>query len=395
MYYLHLYYHHAIIVKVERISQKIVDLTLIHKLPEENKGKYSARIRKTKQRFDLDRDQVDIVFHEGFTPDPDAIIRRAEQELAKVEEDVSKHRYKSEYHDYHFVLRNCEHFVNMCVTRVWECEQVKEVLNAILDAIRATGSSLATGFLQYVDDVYILIARVGPCKVGKVGNGNMILQGIALGAMVLYIIARIIYIFHIAKLCSACKESKLKSLAIESGVFTVGFVLQAVLFYGLSCVMTPVGATVITISVGAVLSLVYYICTKLYTHLASPIKPDGYEENHFKPGDIVEYSYWGFKHLGIIYRILENTELEIIHYGLKTLFSKREIIKEVFSRGKTHFRKLKLNDDVFSPERVILRATNRLGEQRWSSFGNRSDHFCFWCKVKTQANEICEDKFPF
>lgn len=52
------------------------------------------------------------------------------------------------------------------------------------------------------------------------------------------------------------------------------------------------------------------------------------------------------------------------------------------------------NDDnlrLYSPEETVKRATNRLGERKYSLLFNNCEHFAIWCKIGLSKSEQIED----
>lgn len=100
-------------------------------------------------------------------------------------------------------------------------------------------------------------------------------------------------------------------------------------------------------------------------------------------GDVIIYSYRALWHEAVVTKV--NTKsYEIVHYGLKHFFATREIITEELEIDvKTQvIKKKEFNGYHTYPSMVTVeRAMSRIGERRFSIFGNRSDDFVHWCKV--------------
>lgn len=102
-----------------------------------------------------------------------------------------------------------------------------------------------------------------------------------------------------------------------------------------------------------------------------------------QPGDVIIYSYWGLWHEAVVIK-KPIGHFEIVHYGLQSILATREIIKEGLKIDVTKqvIQKKGFNGYYTYPNEVtVARAMSRIGEQRFSCFGNRSFEFVHWCKV--------------
>ncbi|VDI59166.1 Hypothetical predicted protein [Mytilus galloprovincialis] len=100
-------------------------------------------------------------------------------------------------------------------------------------------------------------------------------------------------------------------------------------------------------------------------------------------GDVIIYSYWNFWHEAVVVEVNEE-HFEIVHYGLQHFFATREIIKEKMKIDVTQkvIKKKGFNGyQTYPSEVTVARAMSRIGEQRFSVFGNKSFDFIHWCKV--------------
>ncbi|CAC5406059.1 unnamed protein product [Mytilus coruscus] len=100
-------------------------------------------------------------------------------------------------------------------------------------------------------------------------------------------------------------------------------------------------------------------------------------------GDVIIYSYWALWHEAVVTKVNKKS-FEIVHYGLQHFFATREIIKEELEIDvkKQVIKKKEFSGYLTYPSKVtVKRALSRIGERRFSVFGNRSDDFAHWCKV--------------
>ncbi|KAH3868649.1 hypothetical protein DPMN_031800 [Dreissena polymorpha] len=108
-------------------------------------------------------------------------------------------------------------------------------------------------------------------------------------------------------------------------------------------------------------------------------------------GSIVEFTYYGINHQGILTEFDEDQRtISVIHYGTGGLFSTRTIIEDKLDMDlKTQTLKMYQCVDGMchnEPSEVIRKAKTRLGEQKWRA-GNRSWDFCLQCLFDTNQNE--------
>lgn len=135
------------------------------------------------------------------------------------------------------------------------------------------------------------------------------------------------------------------------------------------------------------------LCTDCYETSRTQLDVDVVEirsENDIQTGDIIQYKYWGLWHDAIVLNKIEATErsviLSIAHYAFCGLASYRTIREEVVKfQLNGSCRKLDYISSkfpVYTPEKVVQRAVERLGEQLFIFFSNDSSHFARWCKLK-------------
>jgi signal peptidase I len=107
----------------------------------------------------------------------------------------------------------------------------------------------------------------------------------------------------------------------------------------------------------------------------------------FSPGDVINFSYYWLPHEAVVTKIQypETIKCEVVHYNYDGVFGTRTIVEESF--------KFKLSDQnvfvhdyseysVYKQNEVVTRARSRIGEQKFNTFTNRSNHLAKWCKIK-------------
>ncbi|KAH3868637.1 hypothetical protein DPMN_031788 [Dreissena polymorpha] len=114
-------------------------------------------------------------------------------------------------------------------------------------------------------------------------------------------------------------------------------------------------------------------------------------------GSIVEFTYYGINHQGILTEFdEEHKTITVIHYGSHSLFSTRTIMEDTLDMDlKTQSLKMYQCVDGMrhnEPSEVIRKAKTRLGEQKWRA-GNRSWDFCLKCLfvAKTESEDSLDN----
>ncbi|KAH3868640.1 hypothetical protein DPMN_031791 [Dreissena polymorpha] len=103
-------------------------------------------------------------------------------------------------------------------------------------------------------------------------------------------------------------------------------------------------------------------------------------------GSIIEFSYYGIDHQGILTEFnpqdAQTISITVIHYGTPSLFGTRTIMEETRSINlkNTSLKIFRCKDGFHpkEPDEVIRKAKQRAGEQLWRA-GNRSWDFCLRC----------------
>ncbi|KAK3599165.1 hypothetical protein CHS0354_041004 [Potamilus streckersoni] len=113
-------------------------------------------------------------------------------------------------------------------------------------------------------------------------------------------------------------------------------------------------------------------------------------------GDVIQYRYWNMLHEAIVssvdYRIgCKVGKIHVVHYGLQSLFSKREIMEEELEIDLNEIKIFKLDYSCYTvhpPEEVVRRARQRVGERKFGILTNRSCHFCHWSKINESFDTV-------
>lgn len=120
------------------------------------------------------------------------------------------------------------------------------------------------------------------------------------------------------------------------------------------------------------------------------------QQIYIQPGDHLYYSCGLYEHHGIycgdiLYKNRHYKEV-VIHFEGK---HKRGQIRGISYNRFAYNRQVGVDqhekDSCFTPETVIRRAINRLGEPDYNLFGNNCEHFARWCKTgKSISNQVNE-----
>lgn len=107
-----------------------------------------------------------------------------------------------------------------------------------------------------------------------------------------------------------------------------------------------------------------------------------------KKGDIITFSYWYLWHDAVVLDVIEQkvdcVTCNIAHYAFR-YFDHRTIKKEIFSfplDGSVTVTQYPKDFNLYTPDQVVARARERLGEQEFAFFSNDSSQYSRWCKLK-------------
>lgn len=111
--------------------------------------------------------------------------------------------------------------------------------------------------------------------------------------------------------------------------------------------------------------------------------------SEFFVGDVISFNHWGLSHDGIVTSVsVDNSTygtVSVIHYSLPKLTGTRVVAEEDIQVDMNKDRVLGhdyTGYEVYPPQQVVRRASQRIGEQKFGIMSNRSCHLCHWAKVK-------------
>ena len=117
-------------------------------------------------------------------------------------------------------------------------------------------------------------------------------------------------------------------------------------------------------------------------------------------GDSIVFYYWSLKHAAVVAAITpsqakdgKSGSVEVIHYSLQHLLGKRRITKETLKidLNTDHVYNMKFEGCIrYPPSKIIENAKSRIGETRFSPFGNTSWDFVQWATVVQKPTIVVE-----
>ncbi|KAH3877991.1 hypothetical protein DPMN_001870 [Dreissena polymorpha] len=111
---------------------------------------------------------------------------------------------------------------------------------------------------------------------------------------------------------------------------------------------------------------------------------NAYSWHDLEEGCIFDYSYYGIRHQGVVTKVnMQDNMVTVVHYGTLGIFSRRTVMKEdVPIDFKMQTLMIYRCDPAFkhnTPDEVITKAEQRIGEQSWKIMSNSSWKFCLHC----------------
>ncbi|KAK3606572.1 hypothetical protein CHS0354_038796 [Potamilus streckersoni] len=393
-----LYTHHAIVKKVicENLNDHSAVLTLIHYT--DTPYDTNLKIRETTETRDLRLDEMYLVryIHRKFQPNQ--VLDRAQKLL--------EHDPK-----YSLVSLNCEHFCTCCITGEEFSSQSENVIEKLKNALFSI-VKVVSKIVRFCD-----ITADDVANVVKKLSMNVSLLRIAAAAFsgLVLIVSLTTNIVKHSLLCNKVKNDRICKNCYNHKVRSMWFSLIFLSFPAIANILVGLLITSGPILAGilvplSVLSLVMvWGSNKFCQVVRSPFTGDKIrvdDVRNVQVGDVILYQYYKLLHEAVVSSVDSHTgsklgKVHVIHYGTKSLFSTREIIKEELKINLDKMEIFKLDYScytVYPPEEVVLRAGQRIGEKKFGVFTNRSCHFCHWAKVNENFDTILtldQGKYPF
>lgn len=371
------YEHHAVVKEVKTANGMKAKLVLIHFTRGKDR---KLKIYETTKVYDLRKHEIYLVKYMHPRYEPDEIVQRAESMLLENREP------KAQFDTYNMFVRNCEHFVTWCVTGKKGSFQIQSIKQKVADLFKLTGSILAKKALMR-----LLFSSADEIAKGlsSIACGNIVLAASA-GVYLLYcIIMTVSHIkdFENGHICKPCLKGKIFDLWMRFGIFGTTSLLSWVLIdFAIPLIGSGPGIalTVLLVLLSVVLQ---WSVPKIRRALQSPFQVDKKkisDLSEVKVGDIISFDYFKLEHAAIVTEVDHSKyEVRCVHYSWP--IPGNRTIKEEYFQLNPSKKTVKIFDCSALNRRpnneVVQLARERVGEMKWSAF-NRSDHLCFWAKVK-------------
>lgn len=384
-----MYDHHAIVKEIKSVEGTLITMVLIHFSDIDGQ----KRVHEETKSFDLRETELYIVDYVYPRYDPNKIVERAESNLSQ----------NGKFKSYNLVSDNCEHFATWCVVGESESFQIQSVKQKIADVffgMFGEGCKIAKAILRLfafsTDDIIGGLKMAVPEIVFACTAGPYLIS---------CIIRTILHKCNLknGRICHSCYNTKLSDLWLRFGAFgttsAISFVIiELVLPLIVPGAGFPLSLVLVLLSISLQVTVV-----KLKKALMSPFSVEKVKVtnlNQINIGDVISKRYFGFKHTSIVTNIKVNNaiptkgQLQIVHYGLSTIFGTRTIVEDNVEVDieKSHVYIFECKTLLtYSADVVVSRARSRIGETKWDMFSNRSCHFAHWSKVQHGSIEIFYD----
>ena len=388
-----LYKHHAIVKEVNKtLSDHEAEITLI----EFDKQNGKINVYETKTIYDLKYREIYVCEYRRPRYSPQKIVQRAES-IAKGE------GMSNNFTSYKFLFSNCEHFATWCVNGTEESLQaqgLRETLNGALTTLFGEGSKVANFVLRFFYLAADEIAVATASSAAKNATGHITL-GVTGGAYLIYCIVMTLYLYchqyrKRKEICRSCLKGKLLDLWLRFGAFALTSIISYLIVHFALPLINPAIGIPLLILFLVLSAAICWVVPKIRKSLASPLQCDKKEIkliSELKPGDVISFRYYMFDHNLVVTKVFPDPKtptkgiIRCIHYNFPGPFSRRMITEEDFEKDLTETTVKVLDfgiQDTYSGDDVVRRAIARKGEKKWDSTTNRSDHLCYWAKVKDE-----------
>ncbi|KAK3586255.1 hypothetical protein CHS0354_020014 [Potamilus streckersoni] len=202
--------------------------------------------------------------------------------------------------------------------------------------------------------------------------------------------------FKKGHICKGCYNCEVRS----SWISFIMFFLPTIASILVGIFVTSSGPIAgILMPLSFLLLIIVWGSKKVYKAAKSPFSGDKKRVEDMQDmheGDVIQYRYPIMLHEAIVSSVDFGNcsrigKVHVVHYGKKTLFSKREIIEEALDIDLDKMEIYNLDYscyNVHKRDEVVNRARQRVGEKKFGFFNNRSCHFCHWAKVNEGFDAI-------
>jgi hypothetical protein len=350
-----LYYHHAIVKKVEKGSNSsCCILTLIH-LQKTARLLRTQVIEETKT-YDLREEIVEKVIYESNPFTPDEIVRRAEEYAAQ---DTTSHVYD-------LLGNNCEHLTNLFAQNVKSSHQVRE--------------NLRSGISWILNTLY----KIGS-RMLRMPENNTLFNILSL-IKIIRKMTKLKKMFRDKLVCFSCYDKEYKKLNISFVQGVISLALVVIRHFNWP-----------TLTIGLIISIALPFCVPLvYMHIMPLIQPEFLIpkqtlsiQNIPRTGDIITFDYHNLPHEGVVSKVhgigsdMTRLKATIIHFPWPGLFKTYTVTEEtIYFNQIDDVSVLDFEGTHHLPASVVVRkARGELGQQNHNHSTYRSSHMSRYCKV--------------
>ena len=378
------YYHHAIVTKIDMKSKQKVSFDAVEfTLTNDDDGKTVIKVAETSfTNVDVDDEFMYVVDYKQLPFTADKIVARAR-------------KFKG-YKAYDMFTNNCEHIALWCVTNVKASFQSDNTGDAIqnwvtwFSAMMSKVSHFTAVSKDIISKTKSIFSRLSALNLAARKCCPIV------GAIVdcILLLRRLRQLKNHLKrrlICLCCyNRKKLKIIA----KLVIGFIVSIALLIPTTKYALPlIGFSLLT------LVAFPWACEKTITKIKAKINPTSvipqmivHSIADIKPGDILSESTRFTTHDVVVEQVkllprtvpLSTASLDVVHYVPCGILGTRTVLEEHLN---VNLEKEKLfvfdfhEEQTFSPEIVISRAKQRVGEQQFNMFTRRSSHMAWECKV--------------
>ncbi|XP_071175916.1 uncharacterized protein [Mytilus edulis] len=368
------YNHHAIVTDVDaEQNQRVGKMTLIHF--QKDTQKFTV-LRETKE-YDMETEEIEIVRYQSRPFTTEQILERANKMADKFEHD-------GHAESYYLLGNNCEEKSNEIATGSKFSNQVSSFGNNVKYTISWLLKLFLKGAIKFCQGIQPVIRGFAHITVI---------------ASLLSMVDRLATLKDKLKkglMCLKCYEKEHKKMTV-SLIFCLISIGISVMVH-VSCFYFAVNAA-IAVALPSVSSFVMDAIVPLIQPASKIPKPVVKRCNMIRNGDVITFPYIGLNHEGVVTSVspyktndLHEVKLTLVHFNYPGLFGTRTVVKEevFFDLKKDYVYVYDFSQEKpFRSQEVVKRALDRVGDQRFSTFSNRSSHMSRHCKTgKTELKTL-------
>ena len=378
------YYHHAIITEIHMQSKQNVSFDAVQfTTTNDDDGNTVIKVAETFfENVDVDEEFMYVVDYKQLPFTADEIVARA--------------RIFKGYKAYDMFTNNCEHIALWCVTNVKASFQSDNTGDAIQNWVTWFSAMMAK--VSHITAVSKDIASATKSLFIRVSAGTL---AASIGCPIVCAIVECILLLrrlrqlknHLKRrlICLCCYNSKKFKIMAK---LIIGFIVSIALLIPTAKYALPViGISLFTLIVFP------WACEKIITKIKAKINPTSvipqmvvHSVTDIKPGDILSELTGFTTHDVVVERVqllprvvpLNTDSMDVVHYAFCGIFGTRTVLVERLNVNLETERLFVYDfpkEETFSPEAVISRAKQRVGERKFNMITRRSSHMAWECKV--------------